>query len=347
MRIAIIGGGLSGSLLAWRLAREPHRRPVELFTGAAGAGPDGTALSGGLVRGFEEDPGAAGLAAESLAELRGDPVLRGWADYREVGCLYVLPAGEPPAAALEAVRRYLPGSLELLEGAELARRFPLRNLTAGSRAVVEREAGYLSPGRLRDRVVADLARTGAVLRTERILRVTDRPGVRLADGTELGYDLVVLATGAWTPGLLAAAGLPVGGLRTKQIQYSVADLALPGLGTFYDAASGLYGRCTEDGRALLGLTSQRWDITPEQAEPEAELTAEVARTAGAVLGLPDGLEHYRHTVAGFDCYHLVPGLRLRHVAPGVTTFTGGSGGAAKTALAASRAAAAVLAALGR
>jgi hypothetical protein len=49
------------------------------------------------------------------------------------------------------------------------------------------------------------------------------------------------------------------------------------------------------------------------------------------------------TVAAFDCYSDPPGLTLRPTSiPSVFTFTGGSGGAAKTALAASRLAAAAL-----
>jgi hypothetical protein len=53
------------------------------------------------------------------------------------------------------------------------------------------------------------------------------------------------------------------------------------------------------------------------------------------------------TVAAFDCYHSTPGLRLRRIdtapdAAPLFTFTGGSGGGTKTALAASRVAATAL-----
>ena len=47
-------------------------------------------------------------------------------------------------------------------------------------------------------------------------------------------------------------------------------------------------------------------------------------------------------VSAADCYSDPPGLALRHVTGAMHTFTGGSGGAAKTALAASRIAARAL-----
>ncbi|MGG7609836.1 hypothetical protein ACQ5JZ_10565, partial [Streptomyces sp. ZG43] len=48
------------------------------------------------------------------------------------------------------------------------------------------------------------------------------------------------------------------------------------------------------------------------------------------------------SVAACDCYHDPAGLALRPLGGGLHTFTGGSGGAAKTVVAASRRAARAL-----
>jgi hypothetical protein len=72
--------------------------------------------------------------------------------------------------------------------------------------------------------------------------------------------------------------------------------------------------------------------------PLVASAATSAASPAAVAGAPP------RTVASFDCYHEPPGLALRDAVPGAAlfTFTGGSGGAAKTVLATSRAAAGVL-----
>jgi hypothetical protein len=334
MRMAVVGAGIAGALLAWRL---PGAR-VELFTGSAGPGPDATGASGGLVRAFETDPAACRLAAASMAELHADPLLAGWADYREIGSVHLLPAGSDPDESVRIADRLVPGSVSVLEHAELSRRFPFRDLPDGTLGVVERRAGYVSPGRLRDRVLTDVLARESVLHSTPVDVVTTDPAVRLADGTTRGFDAVIVAAGAHTPQLLARSGLPVGGLRTRQIQYSVHTVRLPGLGAFVDDTTGLYGRPDGPFAFLLGLPSDRWDVEPAAvvAGPTPALVECAARRLG--VSLSDGLRR----VASSDCYHRPPGLALRPVVPGspLFTFTGGSGGAAKNALAASRRAAA-------
>ncbi len=87
MRVRVVGGGLAGSLLAWRLAQLPGTR-VELLTGPLRAA-DATAASGGAVRAYDALPEQRQLAIESLVELLASPVLREWAQYRETGFAYL------------------------------------------------------------------------------------------------------------------------------------------------------------------------------------------------------------------------------------------------------------------
>lgn len=337
MRIGIVGAGLAGTLLAWRLCRTAD---VDLVAGAP-VRLDATGASGGLVRGFDRRPESARLATESLAELRGDRVLRDLAGYREVGSVFLLPPGADPSGSLRLVDERLPGSAAVLTGAELAA-YPFRGLPAGTVAVAERFAGQMSPQRLRGGVLDLVRRRGVTVRAVPVARVTEAGELRLADGSTHAYDAVVLAAGAWTPALLAASGLSGVPLRTKQIQYSVHPGRLDGLGVFDDTISGLYGLPAGESTFLLGLPCDRWDVDPADVRPDVGLAGRVVDTARTVLGIE--LDSPIRTVAAFDCYCDPPGMVLRPTsatAP-VFTFTGGSGGAAKTALAASRAAAAQL-----
>ena len=358
MRVAVVGGGLAGALLAWRLRQASTGVAVEVLTGGSPPGGDATGASGGLVRGFELDAAACRVAAESLAELRGSQVLRRWAGYREIGSVF-LPArpAAPFGESVRTVEELLPGSVAVVGAGELALRYPFRELPDGTVGVVERYAGYLSPARLRSAVLAELGRCSVAVRALRVAGVTPAPAVRLADGTTLRYDAVVVAAGAWTPRLLAAsgpaasgpaesgpaAGGPAGhGFRTKHIQYSLHAAGPPGLPAFVDASDGLYGRPADGGSLLIGLPSDRWDVDPDAVEPDHGLAARALASATRRLAGPITPHPQPRIVAAFDCYHPRPGLRLRPVGEAgvpLFTFTGGSGGAAKTVLAASRAAA--------
>ncbi|TDP94054.1 FAD-dependent oxidoreductase [Labedaea rhizosphaerae] len=319
-----MGAGVAGALLTLRLAEAGV--PVDLFTGTQPDDADATSASGGLVRGYEPDPAAAALAAAGIAELRSDPRMRSWADFAEIGSVYVTPVSQPPvAAAVDQVLTRLPGSLRLAEPAEL----PLRGVPEGAVVVRERLAGFIRPGRLRANVLAALPGLGATVHTRRITAVSGDAVRAGAEGFD-GYDAVVVAAGAWTRELV-----PGTESTTRQIQYGLYPVRVAGLPSFVDETSGLYGRPYDGGRMLFGLSSDRWGLPPEQIRPDEELSARVTACLGERLGLDVQPEQ---VVASFDCYTEPAGLRLRRVG-NVLTFTGGSGGAAKTVLAASRVAA--------
>jgi len=153
MRVCVVGAGLAGSLLAWRLAADRTVR-VDLV-GSPGA--DATAVSGGVVRGFETLPEQRELAMDSLDELLASPVLRDWSGYRETGSTYLpvnLPADQLETAVKE-IEAVCPGSAELTVAPD-----GWSGLAAGAVAVTERTAGRISPAALRAAVLAD-RRTGS------------------------------------------------------------------------------------------------------------------------------------------------------------------------------------------
>jgi glycine/D-amino acid oxidase-like deaminating enzyme len=339
--VAIVGGGIAGALLAWRLTAQSRPALIEVFLDRPPGGADATGVSGGLVRAYETDPQACRSAAESLAELLGSATLREWSGYREVGSIYLTDPAVDPTGALDVIDRLLPWSAVAASAAELAGRSPIRGLPPGTVAVVERHAGYVSPARLRDAVLAQVATAGAAVHHRPVAGVTATPGVRLADGTRRRFDAVVVAAGAWSAPLLAAAGADTGALRTRRIQYDLRPGCPPGLGAFVDETSGLYGRPTGDGGLLLGLPSNEWGVDPQAVLPDPALADRVAVTARTRFGARTRVGPATRTVASVDCYVDPPGLALRPTAPGsqLFSFTGGSGGAVKTALSASRGAA--------
>jgi len=320
--VAVVGAGVAGALLTLRLAEAGV--PVDLFTGTRP--DDASGASGGLVRGYEPDPATAALAAAGIAELRSDARMRDWADFAEIGSVYVTPVSQPPVpAAVDQVLTRLPGSLRLAEPAEL----PLRDVPEGAVAVRERFAGFIRPARLRAKVLAELPRLGVTVHTRQITAVSGATVRAGAEGFD-GYHAVVVAAGAWTRELV-----PGDAFTTRQIQYGLYPVRVAGLPSFVDETSGLYGRPYDGGRMLFGLSSDRWGLAPEQISPDEDLSARVTACLGERLGV---VAQPEQVVASFDCYTEPAGLRLRR-AGDVLTFTGGSGGAAKTVLAASRMAA--------
>jgi len=320
MRIAIIGGGLAGSLLAWRLAADP-RVQVVLATGPR-VTRDATSVSGGAVRGYEPHPVQRALAIESLVELIGSKILRAWAGYRRGRSVIVESAPTPGLdEAVDDVNRHLPGSAAVCDSNGLER-LGWADLGPDTVAVLEEQAGRILPGALRDAVLADLAH-------RRNVSVTDR----LADPV----DVRVYAAGAWTPGLLARAGYSAAGYRTKAIRYTVyrcRDWRPP---IFSDGR--LYGIPLDGGRLLLGQATDDWDVAPDV--PAFVSTVDFAAlTRRRLPRLRLGPVVRRAGAA--DCYTEPAVLALRSVAENVFVFSGGSGGSAKTALAASAHAAAEL-----
>jgi glycine/D-amino acid oxidase-like deaminating enzyme len=342
MRIGIVGGGLAGALLAWRLAQQPAISEVWLAPGTPAAA-DATAASGGAVRGYETKPAQRALALASMAELAADPTLRDWSGFRACGSVY-LPA-EPTdlTQAAAEINQVLADSASLVDFGQLTDAGWL-GLTDEVLGIAERQAGYLDPDRFRRSVLAELAgRRRVTLLPPGTVSELAAGSFSLA-GERFSCDLLVLAAGAWTPSLLREAGWDASGLSTKSIQYTIyrASGALPT--TFVDDRTGLFGKPVPGG-LLLGLPTTGWGAPPSGVPADRELADRAAALATSTFGALR-LHSAEPSVAAIDCYAESGLLALRPVPGGedrLFTFTGGSGGAAKTALAASHRAATELA----
>jgi glycine/D-amino acid oxidase-like deaminating enzyme len=340
MRVCIAGGGIAGTLLAWRLAARPRVEHVELLLGED-RGSDATEQSGGVVRAYEPHPEGRRLATRSIAELESSPVLRAWSDYRRAGSVYLRLGDAGLDRELQGIDTRVPGSVRLAGADELAR-MGWAGLPVGTVGVVERCAGYVSASRLRSALLADLAARPWV----RVVRAAASSVVVRADGTvttsagdrRRTHDVAVIAAGAWTPALLEASGLSPAGLRTKAIRCATYAVRGRRPAPFADETSGLYGKPTRDGRLLLGIATDEWDVLPGRRPARGAEHAAIARLAeGRMPWLRLG--GALRSVDATDCYCDPPVLALRPVAGEdgpIHTFTGGSGGSVKTALAASR-----------
>jgi len=68
-RIAVIGGGIAGAMLAWRLTDHRDDVEVHLYTGAPARRFDASSASGGLIRAFETEESHA-IASQSPCRRR-------------------------------------------------------------------------------------------------------------------------------------------------------------------------------------------------------------------------------------------------------------------------------------
>jgi len=221
-RVAIIGAGVSGLGIGWRLAQAGCA--VEAFErGTAGRGAS-WAAAGMLAAGVETEPGEEPLLALTLLGRRLWPGFAAELEaasgvdlgYRDEGTLVVAPTRDD-AEQLRSSYRFQTGlGLELawLTGSEACRREPyLRPGIAA--AVYSRDDHQVDNRRLVEALGRAFAAAGGRLHEEtpvealdvesgraRGLWVGGRPGERHVEA-----DVVVLAAGAWSPEL---AGLPAG-----------------------------------------------------------------------------------------------------------------------------------------
>lgn len=251
---AIVAGlGAAGSATAWQLAarglrvlgldrfRPPHDR---------GSSHGRSRI---IRQAYWEGPAYVPLVLDAYERWRRLERASGVELLRITGGLMIGPAeGSLLTGSLTSARAHNLDH-ELLEAAELRRRFPEFSVAAGEAALFEPEAGVLRPEAaitaMLDRAVAAGAHLGF---EEPVLdwSATTQGGVRVrtAEGIHEA-DRLVLAAGSWTTGLLPG---DVASLVVERVVVAwFQSAAAPGAGG--RAAQPIWIRQLPDGRELYGL----------------------------------------------------------------------------------------------
>jgi glycine oxidase len=284
--VAVVGGGLIGLSIAWRLARA-GRRVVVVEAGRVGAGASGAA-TGMLAAGAEHEPGGEALMPFARWSQRLWPAFRDELeaasglslDYRGEGTL-VVAIGRDEVERLRFRREQLARegvAAAWLSGAEVRAREPgLRpSVTAGMFCPEDHQ---VDPARVVAALAAALRAAGGAIvagtPATGLLRAAGRvAGVETPAGT-VRAPVVVLATGAEAArgALVPELALPVRPLKGQSLVLRTS--ARSGGLAHVVWTEQVHLAPKADGRLIVGATME-----------EAGFDAEV--TAGGLLALLDG-----------------------------------------------------------
>jgi glycine oxidase len=284
-RVAIIGAGVIGLAVGWRLARRGAQ--VTIFDRSAAGGGASHAAAGMLAATMEAEPGEEALVelgrasharwaafAAELLDATGIDV-----ELRTEGTLIVAVTADDRAQLMHhlALQQKLELAVEWLTASEVRRREPhLATTIAGAvlcaqdhqvdnRRVVAAllEAARLSGVTMHEhRAVAEIVTAAGTV-----------TGIALEDGQQIPADVVVLAAGAWSRGiggLAADCRPPVRPVKGQMLALRM-DPSAP-LINHVICAPGVYLVPRRDGRLLVGATVE-------------ERGFDGSLTAGAVLTL--------------------------------------------------------------
>jgi sarcosine oxidase subunit beta len=256
--VVIVGGGVIGTSIAYRLAQAGVRDVLLLEAGELGCGSSGKPLGG--VRAQFSSPANVRLGARSLVAYREFADRLGVdIGLDQVGYLFLLRTPEDVAGfeASVPMQNELGVPSRMISAEEAGRLNPYLNLDGVIAAAYSAQDGYAHPGSVVHGYASAAARLGVRLRTGTPLTGIDRNGtqitaVRTATGP-IATGTVICAAGAWSASIGAMAGvdLPVQPLR-RQIAFTPALTPPPPRIPFtIDFASTFYFHPADGGAGLL------------------------------------------------------------------------------------------------
>jgi glycine/D-amino acid oxidase-like deaminating enzyme len=276
--VAIIGGGIMGSALAYWLTRLAPGLAVTVIERDPSYRSASSALSAASIRQQFTTPVNIRLSQLSLAFLRGVAHELAVDDDRpdiglnEGGYLYLAgPAGEAALRAANAIQRAHGADVALLESGALAARFPWLDVAGVALGSLGRSGeGWFDGYRLLTAFARKARAQGArYLRGEvgAIEVAAGRVGgLRLRDGARLGCGVAVNAAGPWARAVARLAGIELPVHARRRTVYVIACRALLERFPLLIDTTGFWIR-PEGDRYIAGL-SPREDPDDAPLEPE-------------------------------------------------------------------------------
>ncbi|WP_028922596.1 NAD(P)/FAD-dependent oxidoreductase [Pseudonocardia acaciae] len=286
--VVIVGAGVVGASVAFHLA---ERGVDTLVLDAAGCLGGQTPRSGAIIRGHHATVVEAGLAWESLTDYyeRWDERVGGGCGFTRSGFAYLADEADAPAVRAN-VAMLRPHGLaeELLEPDELAEVEPAAVPDGISLVAYEERAGYADPVATTLGLLAAARRLGARVERARAVSVIESGGRVSGVLTDAGArraDAVLLAAGAWTPGLAAGVGveLPIRAARIQVMLYQRPYQLTTHL-VMTDVANDTYLRPTADWCTLVGrhAPEREWLAGPDAdtGEPDESFVRDCRERLG-------------------------------------------------------------------
>ncbi len=230
-RILVIGGGIVGAMVAWRLTLRGHRVILLEKTGPGSAVTGASLACIGTHMNSRDEIGILKWASQAWLEI--DHALDHTIEYRKCGQLRFLERAEDRAVAEDWLRFEVAAGApsRLLEPAEVRKIEPL--LTGPIEAATYApNAATVTPflavrAILRDAVSHGLEIAGDTAVSRVLVRGGKVTGVATAEG-EISGDAVVIAAGPWTQVIARTAGLEIP-IRPRKAQCLATTRAPPSI----------------------------------------------------------------------------------------------------------------------
>ena len=291
--VVIVGGGIEGAAAAWALSQRGVTDVVVAERNTVGSGMTGK--SSGIVRCHYGVSSLAAMATVGLEVFeKAEEIFGTDIGFRQTG--YVVGVGDGDADSLRkslAAQRAVGVQTEEIDAAEVARLWPFADLTPFDAFAWEARGGYGDAYQTAQAFAVSARAAGVrILQGANVIGLlVERDkvaGVRLADGTEIAADTVVVATGVWTQPFLARYGIDVP-IRVVREQLVTIDpgVEIGSVPVFSDLVSLQYIRPEPGGSTCCSATA----ICPTSKTPTPTTTSTVrprhSSTAPSNASAPD------------------------------------------------------------
>ncbi|NDZ92599.1 FAD-binding oxidoreductase [Streptomyces sp. SID6673] len=256
--IVIVGGGLEGVATAWALGQRGVTDVVVCERDTVGAGMTGK--SSGIVRCHYGVSSLAAMAATGLEVFeKAEEIFGTDIGFRQTG--YVVGVGPANVDNLRkslAAQREVGVQTEEIDRSAVAELWPAADLDPFAAFGWEERGGYGDAYQTAQAFAASARAAGIRIRqstavTGLLVDGEKVTGVRLADGSTISADTVVVATGVWTRPFLAAHGIDVPiEVHREQIVMIQPGIELGAVPVFSDLVSLQYVRPDVRGEILFG-----------------------------------------------------------------------------------------------